>query len=247
MWNFQKNFQKKKGVMKLNEIYIAQIIAIVTVLFTIRSFFLIGKRIYSNKKFDKKFNIKTQGTRKAGTSNKYNRTESTPYTALLDLKENYHIPENFRIVDYGSGKGRSTIMLHHLYKSNVTGVEVNSETCNESIDNYKNYKKLYKNEVNTEVFFVNDVAENYKIKKDDNVFFIFNSFHFSILNGILEKIIRDSKENFKDPIVILYYPTKKFMKTMKQYNFTINKEIKTRQAVLPSEKFIIYNLNKFSQ
>ena len=230
----------------MTEIYIAQAIAIVTVMFTIRSFYKIGKRVYSNKQFDKKFNIKTQGTRKAGTSNKYNRTESTPYTALLDLKENYYIPEDFGIVDYGSGKGRSTIMLHHLYKSNVTGVEVNTETCNESIANYESYKKLHKNEVKTEVSFVNDIAENYKIKENDNVFFIFNSFHSSVLNGILEEIIKDSEENFKNPIIILYYPTKKFMKTMEKYNFIINKEIKTKHSVLSSEKFIVYNLNKSS-
>lgn len=227
----------------MTEIYIAKTIALITVLFTVRSFFLIGLRIYSNGQFDKKFNMKTQVTRKAGTSSKYNRTESTPYTALFDLKKNYHIPENFGIVDYGSGKGRSTIMLHHLYKANVTGVEVNYETYKESIENYENYKKSHGSQNANAVSFVNDIAENYEIKKDDQVFFIFNSFHPSILTGILEKITIDAKDNSKNPIVILYYPTKGFKKVMNEYGFEVEIEIKTKRSVLTTEKFIVYRKN----
>lgn len=212
------------------------------IVFSVYCFSIMTWRIRFNKKYDEKLGIKTQGTRKAGGDNKYHRTESTPYLALLDLKKKFKIDPKDGIVDYGSGKGRVAIFLHDAYKANVTGVEVNEITTLEAIQNWESYKEKHKdNNISTGVTFENNVAEKYKIKDEDKIFFFFNTFHVDIFKDVVKGIEKDAELKGKEPTIILYFPTLPYVKFLQdETRFSLQESFACKGSVFPSERFSIY-------
>lgn len=215
------------------------------IIFSLIFLFLIAKlykRTTTNKKFDKKLHIDTSGLRKSSDNPNHHRTESTPYKALLSLKENYSIQKDKRIVDFGAGKGRVTIMLSHLYGNRTVGIELNDYTYMDAILNLKRYERSNP-QCKDLIQFENTFAEEYEIKKEDSVFFFFNPFDVSIFEEVALNIQNDAIENSKKSEIILYYPTKKYVKFIeKSTKFKLKQEIKTKGSIFPLEKILIYEI-----
>lgn len=216
---------------------IVNILWILLLVFSTYCLALMSVRVVVNWRYDKKLGVKTQGTRIAGKSRKYNRTESTPYLALVDLHKKYDIDPQKGIVDFGSGKGRAVFMLNKLYGNQVTGVEVNATTVEDANSNLSSYSKLHSN--GSKIQFVNRIAEEYEIKENDEVFFFFNTFHVDIFSDVVKKIEEDAEKTGKNPIVILYFPTLPFVSHL--YN---SSKFKLEQSFCPSSS--IFNSERFS-
>lgn len=215
------------------------------IIFSLIFFFLVTKlckRAITNKKFDKKLRIETSGLRKSSDNPNHHRTESTPYEALLSLYENYPIQKDRRIVDFGSGKGRVTIMLSHLYGNRTVGVELNDYTYMDAISNLRRYER-FNPQCKDLIEFESTFAEEYEIQKEDSVFFFFNPFDVSIFEEVVLNIQNDAVKNSKKSEIILYYPTKKYVKFLEnETKFKLKKEIKTQGAIFPLEKILIYEV-----
>lgn len=203
---------------------------------------LMVNRMLVNKRYDRKFEINTGGTRSWGRGSLYNRTESTPYLALSSFSSKYRMSNNDNLVDFGSGRSRVAIYMHNRFRMTVTGVELNDLTYKEAIVNVNSYLSKYryiKKELNIE----KEYAEKYEIKEEDNKFFFFNPFDVSIFEKVVSNIIDSSAEYNKEVELILYYPLGEYKEfLLEETPFILDQEIKPSGAIGFTEKFLIYRL-----
>src|SRR5690625_6887657 len=94
------------------------------------------------EKYDQALNIRTSGIREwRNDKNGYNRYEATPYEALDILFENYSLPSDAQLVDFGCGRGRISFYIHDRFNIPVSGVENNDKTFDELLKNEQTYTK----------------------------------------------------------------------------------------------------------
>ena len=222
--------------MKTN--YIGYLILLAAILLYSRLGYLIINRIFTNKKYDKKFNINTTGTRNWDKSNLYHRTESTPYLALDNLVEEYRVNQDDHLVDFGAGRGRVSIYLFEKWNIPVKGIEINDFTYVEFAENISNYLSKHRN--NNDLNITKEYAENYKITDKENKFFFFNPFNVSIFEKVINNILANAIKNNKEVEIILYYPTIEYKSFLEETPFILIQEIKTKNAIFPNERFAIY-------
>lgn len=198
-------------------------------------------RMYVNSVSDNDLNVNTVGLRKweGGDSKKFYRTESTPYRALETLYSNHDLGKSDKVVDFGAGRGRVAFFIHQHYGIDVTGIELNEITFEETEDNLKKYHEEF-GHFEHKIDFQCINAEDYVFDKKDNVYFFFNPFNEEIFENVINKTIENADENMKDVKVILYYPTRKYRKVMKKTDFEVIEEFAAKGRITSTEKFIIY-------
>ena len=217
------------------------ILKVAPAVFIILLGYKIVMRMYVNSVSDKDFNIKTVGLRKweGENSKRFHRTESTPYRALESLYAYHDLNEGDKVVDFGAGRGRVAFFLHQYYEVDVTGIELNEMTFEETEENLRKYHERFGHfEYKIDFQCIN--AEDYVFDKKDNVYFFFNPFNEEIFKNVIERIIENADKDMKDVKVILYYPTRKYRKVMKGTNFKIIEKFAAKGRITPTEKFIIY-------
>ncbi len=119
-------------------------------------------------------------------------SKSSPYEAL-----NYFILENLlqafcklfpnekRLIDVGSGKGRVMVVAAHFGFSQIIGIDFAKELCETAQINVDKIKARFPN-----TFFkiyCNDIL-NYSIMPADKVFFLFNPFNKEMMEKFSENI-----------------------------------------------------------
>ncbi len=195
----------------------------------------------ADARFDQKFGIRTTGL-KEWRSDKphYNRCESTPYQVLEHLFEHYTLKKSDKLVDFGSGKGRVAFYVHNRFKIPVVGIEAQDDVLDEAFLNKKRYRMRAK-DISAPIRFEYGLAENYRVKADENRFYFFNAFSADIYQDVLVNIT-DSLETVKrDAHIILYYPMPKYKKIMKEHSaFEIHNKIILPKRRDRKEKIIIY-------
>src|SRR5690625_7035039 len=89
------------------------------------------------KKYDKQLHIRTVGLRewRNNDAKKYNRYEATPYEALEVLLNSYKAPENSKLVDFGSGRGRVAFFFYGKLHKPVKGNGANDKNFEEAVKN----------------------------------------------------------------------------------------------------------------
>ena len=105
------------------------------------------------------------------------------------------------LVDLGCGKGRVLLIASEFGFKEVRGVEISPLLC----DIAKNNCSIYKARTNTNADFAileSDVLD-YRIKDDEDVFFLFNPFDAYILKQVLQNILA-SLQRRKRKIWIIY-------------------------------------------
>lgn len=193
-----------------------------------------------NKKHDRYYNINTRGLRDWDKKGLYNRTESTPYQALINLVDNYKVNKDSEMVDFGCGKGRVMIYLHYNLNIPVTGIEINDLTYAEAEENIERYLGTIGDNQKASIGITKEYAEDYIIKQEENIFFFFNPFSSEIFEKVIDNIVRSSNEFNKKVQVILYYPMIKYKKKLNQSSFKLVKAIRTKKAIDFNELFLIY-------
>lgn len=189
---------------------------------------------------DKKLNIKTLGIREWRDKGKYHRCEPTPYRALEILFDNYKLSNNDSFVDFGFGRGRVLFYVHDRFNINVTGVEAEILNYDEALSNLETYEKNHPKAFD-EITLEYGLAENYEIKKEDNVFYFFNPFDITILEIIYNNIINSILKHPRDVDLLVYYSIPnyiKFLNNSKHFKLVNKLNIPDRREVY--QQVLIY-------
>ena len=192
-------------------------------IYYVKYFFFIGVNwnfglafftIYHEIKGEKKYNISSIGLDKLRTLSIKgdNLAHSSIYQAsnyyILEKGFNYlrSINENNNIVDFGCGKGRVLVVAAYFEFKNITGIDFARALCISAEQNIKKTKLLYPL---AEFNVVCDDVVNYKIKKEQNVFFFFNPFDEVVMLEVVKNILASLKEKSRKVYIMYVNPVHK--------------------------------------
>ena len=196
--------------------------------------------------YERLLNIETSKEQKDfNESLHYNRYEATPYSALDILFNEYKVNKYDSIVDYGCGKGRLLFYINHFFNVNVTGIEMDKFFYTDCLSNTKSYLLNHKKSIG-QINFINDFAQNYKVKEKDNKFYFFNPFSIQIFMKIIDNILKSIEKNNRIVDIVLYYPSDDYIYYLENCTaFTLVNEIKIDKIFINDsrERFLIYRLN----
>ena len=193
--------------------------------------------------YEKLLNIKTCGDQNWDKkTTHYHPYEPTLYFALEALAKEYSIDSRDNVVDFGCGKGRCAFFINNIYRCNVIGVEMDEELYAYALENYQSYNER-KVKAQGEISFNCQLAQSYRIKKEDNKFYFFNPFSIVIFKKILENIMESVYEYQREVDLILYYPTHEytyFLENESMFKVVDEIPIKGFYEKDDREKFLIY-------
>jgi SAM-dependent methyltransferase len=196
--------------------------------------------------YEKLLNIKTGGEQKGfNESFHYHPYEPTSYNALEELFKKYQLKSSDYVVDYGCGKGRLNFLIHHLFHSTVTGIEMNELFYRKAMENRENYIKKSKTGKN-KIHFHCCLAEEYEISHLDNRFYFFNPFSVQIFMKVINRILLSVEESKRDIELILYYISEDYIYYLENNtSFQLKEEIRLPGSYEhnSNERFLIYRLH----
>ena len=146
-----------------------------------------------------------------GKSNLEFKHYSPGYTSLvhdsLKILPIYFKKSTF--VDFGSGKGKITLIATKYNFKNIVGVEIKNNLVdiakkNELIFFSKYWNKKFKKNIS----FINCDAINYVFKGDENVFFMFDPFPKEKLKKIINNISKNKQTHLRQIYIIFFNPPK---------------------------------------
>jgi SAM-dependent methyltransferase len=115
------------------------------------------------------------------------------------------VPEDSVLIDFGCGKGRVLLIASEFGFKEVRGVEFSTELCKIARVNSDGYKS--KTGVGTEFQIIEADAAKYDIRKDENVFYLFNPFDSEILKKVISNI-SESLLKYPRKIFVIYHKPK---------------------------------------
>ncbi len=110
------------------------------------------------------------------------------------------INENKNITDLGCGKGRAMVVAAYYGFTNITGIDFAKALCVLAKKNAQNKLPLFPL---AKFNIICDDVVNYKIQKDQTVFFFFNPFDEVIMLKVIKIILASLKEKERK-IYIMY-------------------------------------------
>ena len=198
----------------------------------------------NEQQFDKFLNIETVGFQYGFPKlAKYHRYEPTPYSGLEQLFEHYEMPKGAHFLDIGCGKGRVPIYIHHRFDVPSTGIEMDQKFFVEAEHNKERYlKKCGKKQASIE--FHHMIAEQYEIKKQDQVFFFFNPFSVHVFREFVQQIYTSHEQYPRIIDIVLYYPPPDYLDYLHQdlaLEYYI--DIKLRHEKNENERIVVFRLS----
>jgi SAM-dependent methyltransferase len=194
--------------------------------------------------YDRLLHIKTEGGQQGFTrSFHYHRYEATPYSALDILFQDYKLAGTDRLVDFGCGKGRLVFYSHYLFQASGTGVEMNEDLYEEALRNAETYVKKSRKSRGM-LQFECSLAEEYRIKPEENCFYFFNPFSIQVFRSIIANILLSMEEHPRSADIVLYYPSEEYIFFLENYtSFELEKEVELPESSHDhNERFLIYKL-----
>lgn len=194
--------------------------------------------------FEKLLNIHTAGYQLGyPKSIHYHRYEPTPYEALEQLFETYQLPKQAKVVDFGCGKGRVPIYLHHAFQVPTVGIEMDYKFFLEAVHNREKYLQKARHRV-IPITFLNMLAQDYEVMGKDNVFFFFNPFSIQIFRKVLMNILWSFEQHPREIHLLLYYPAPDYMMYLQyETSFELVEEVRLRGYKNENERICIFKLN----
>lgn len=171
----------------------------------------------------------------------YHHYEPTPYDTLDALFEQYELPKGGRLVDYGCGKGRVLFYVHHYFHKAVVGVEMDSQLYREALLNETTYLQKKRKNLPS-ISIENQLAEQYVIQSDDQLFFLFNPFSLQVFITVIHHILKSVESNPRTVDVILYYPSEEYhYYLLYDTPFELLQEVKIEDGPLDEQdRFTVY-------
>jgi SAM-dependent methyltransferase len=128
----------------------------------------------------------------------------SPAKAFNKLMNTLSFPHNSVFVDLGCGKGKMLLMASQYGFKRIVGVEFSEKLCECARNNISIYKKKTGMSADIDVVF-SDVVD-YKIKDDENLFYLFNPFDEDILINVLRNIAVSFERKHREIYFIYYCP-----------------------------------------
>ena len=197
----------------------------------------------SNQHYEQLLNIQTSGfQRDFPKSMHYHRYEPTPYEALEQLFEEYELPPQTTVVDFGSGKGRVPIYVNYRFNVPTIGIEMDQQFFEKAENNKEKYlKKIGKKFI--PVTFLNMLAEKYDVQQQDNVFFFFNPFSVQIFRKVLRNIYLSFEGHPREIHLLLYYPSPEYLHYIQfETNLDLLKEVRLKGCKNENERICVFTL-----
>lgn len=135
-----------------------------------------------------------------------NKAEAHDYVptrgrAFRKLMESMSFPKQSVFVDFGSGKGKLLLLASRYSFKRVVGIEFSDELCEIARRNFAAHRDRVR--TCSEVEIVCSDVVDYKIKHDENIFFLFNPFGRSVMRQVLANIQRSYELNPR-PLWLVY-------------------------------------------
>lgn len=183
-------------------------------------------------------------------NNRYNddyyRYEPTSYSGLIcafDAMEDV-LSKYDRLVDFGCGKGRVLFYVNQRFQCEVCGIEVDKDLYELALNNRAYYNTRFRDTAER-IEIINGKAEEYEIRREDNVFYFFNPFDINIFEQVMEHIIESVEKHPRRIFVMMYYPKEEYRHYMKTKCFKLYKIAKLPAYEMDwDEKVIIYEYVK---
>lgn len=178
------------------------------------NFWLAAFTIWHEVKGERKYHLNSIGLDKLRSLSikSDNLAHASIYQAsnyyILEKGLNYlaSINENNNITDFGCGKGRVLVVAAYFGFKNITGVDFAKALCISAEQNIQKAKLHYPS---TEFNIICDDVVNYKIKKEQNVFFFFNPFDETVMLEVIKNILASLKEKSRKVYVMYVNPVHK--------------------------------------
>jgi hypothetical protein len=121
-----------------------------------------------------------------GDNKKATRYEAVSFYMLEKLFDAFtKISALTSIIDLGSGKGRVMMVAPHFGFANITGIDFATELCEQAAINMKKKENEFP-AITWKV--INENVENYHVRAEDSVFFMFNPFKRAVLKRFLKNL-----------------------------------------------------------
>lgn len=134
----------------------------------------------------------------------------------------------------------STFYIHNHFKIPVTGVEAHDKTFEEALKNKQTYRKK-RQHIKAPITLEFALAEQYQVKKCDNLFYFFNPFSLKIFKRVIMNILESMQQNERTVELIMYYPLPEFKEFLRMNTpFEMINKIKTSGSHGKYGKFVIY-------
>ena len=178
------------------------------------NFFLATFTVYHEIKGEKKYNLESIEIDRLKTiSVKGNNLDhASIYQAcnyyVVEKGFDYlqRINENKNITDFGCGKGRILVVAAHYGFKNITEIDFANSLCRLAEKNIERNHALFPS-TKFEVLCMD--ATDYKIQKEQTVFFFFNPFDDVVMLAVVKNILASFKENPRKIYAIYANPVHK--------------------------------------
>lgn len=198
--------------------------------------------IYHEIKGEKKYNLNTieLDRLKNITVKSKNINHASIYQAcnfyVLEKGFDYlcGINANNNITDFGCGKGRVLVVAAYYGFKNITGIDFAKALCVAAEKNIAKSKNLFPS---ANINVLHEDVVDYKIRKEETVFFFFNPFDEFIMLRVVKNILASLKENPRKIFVMYANPVHKeiFLSAGFEEEYYLKKLIYLEVSVLSKE------------
>lgn len=172
---------------------------------------------------------------------KYSLYEASEYEGLEQIFELAPLSPEDTLVDFGCGMGRVLFYCNQRFFCKVKGIEYDKKIFDRLLDNAEFYHVRFGGQ-REKFTLLNMKAEDYEIAPEDTCFYFFNPFTDSILEAVLDRIVRSVEESPRRVTVVFYYCTYDMMKTIRSFPFKLEHIVKLPEyRIDPDEKAYVYS------
>lgn len=179
-------------------------------------------------------------------NNRYNddyyRYEPTSYSGLISAFDEMEavLGKYDRLVDFGCGKGRVLFYVNQRFQCEVCGIEVDEELYELALDNRAFFNTRFRGS-SDKIEILLGKAEEYQVKREDNVFYFFNPFEINIFERVVNNIVNSVKKFPRRIFLMMYYPKEEYRHYMKTTHFKLYRIVKLPTYDMDwDEKVVIY-------
>ncbi len=104
------------------------------------------------------------------------------------LLEALRLPPGRVLVDLGCGKGKVLLLAADYEFKRIVGVEISARLCQIARNNLMLYEHKVRRPLHVEI--IQSDASQYAVREDEDVFFLYNPFDYSIMEVVLGNIVR---------------------------------------------------------
>ena len=158
----------------------------------------------TEEQWDQKLKIHTTGRLDEHADQYRYPYEPTPYSVLERLAESGFIKRENILIDYGCGKGRVGLFLHHALGCETIGLEYDADIFRQAEENKTSAAKG-----NGVIFYHADAAE-FPVARAD-CFYFFNPFSVEILKSVMGRITESYYESPRKMRLFFYYPNDEYL------------------------------------